>query len=74
MFTDALKVQFCYLNCPKTINLQLSHIKLFHSTGAGVTRMQLVKVVITSVLVFAACAEGLCKGKGCVLKCTGFLK
>ena len=78
VLTDALKVQFCYLNCPKTINLQLSHIKLFHSTGAEVTRMQLVKVVITSVLVFAACAEGLwCRSnknatsKGSDYKCSG---
>ena len=32
--------------------------------------MQLAKVVITSALVFAACAEGLPEGKSCVLKCT----
>ena len=32
--------------------------------------MQLAKVVITSVLVFAACAEGLPEGTDCVLKCT----
>ena len=29
--------------------------------------MQLAKVVITSVLVLAGCAEGLPEGKGCVL-------
>ena len=32
--------------------------------------MQLAKVVITSALVLAACAEGLPEGKDCVLKCT----
>ena len=32
--------------------------------------MQLAKVVITSALIFATCAEGLPKGKNCVLKCT----
>ena len=32
--------------------------------------MQLAKVVITSALVFAACAEGLPEGTDCVLKCT----
>ena len=32
--------------------------------------MQLAKVVITSVLVLAACAEGLPEDKGCVLKST----
>ena len=69
MATDALRVKFCYLNCPKTINLQLSHIKLFYSTGTGVTRMQLAKVMIASVLVLTACAEGLPEGEGCVLKC-----
>ena len=31
--------------------------------------MQLAKVVITSVLVLSACAEGLPEGKSCVLKC-----
>ena len=30
--------------------------------------MQLAKVVITSALVLVACAEGLPKGKDCVLK------
>ena len=30
--------------------------------------MQLAKVVITSVLVLAACTEGLPEGKSCVLK------
>ena len=30
--------------------------------------MQLAKVVIASVLVLAACAEGLPEGKSCVLK------
>ena len=34
-------------------------MKLFHSTGAGVTRMQLVKVVITIAYVIVGCAEGL---------------
>ena len=48
--------------------IAVSHIKLFHSTGAGRTRMQLAKVVITSALVLAACAEGLPEGKRCVLK------
>ena len=33
-------------------------------------KMQLMKVVITSVLVLATCAERLPEGKGCVLKCT----
>ena len=46
--------------------LQLSHIKLFHSTDAEITRMQLAKVVITSALVLAACAEGLPEGKDCM--------
>ena len=32
--------------------------------------MQLAKVVITSVLVLAAYAEGLPEGTDCVLKCT----
>ena len=32
--------------------------------------MQLAKVVISSILVLAVCAEGLPEGKGCVLKCT----
>ena len=32
--------------------------------------MQLAKVVITSALVLAVCAEGLPEGKHCVLKCT----
>ena len=32
--------------------------------------MQLAKVVITSVLVLAAYAEGLPEGKGCMLKST----
>ena len=50
--------------------LQSSHIHLFHSTGAGRTRMQLAKVVIASVLVLAGCAEGLPEGKGCVLEYT----
>ena len=50
--------------------MKLSHIKLFHSTGTGRTRMQLAKVVITSALVLAACAEGLPEGKSCELKCT----
>ena len=45
------------------------YIKLFHSTGARITTMQLAKVVITSALVLAACAEGLPEGKDCVLKC-----
>ena len=35
-------------------------------TGARRTRMQLTKVVITSALVIAACAEGLHDSKGCV--------
>ena len=38
------------------------HIKLFHRIGAGRTRMQLAKVMITSALVLAVCAEGLPKG------------
>ena len=42
---------------------------LIHSTGAGITRMQLAKVVITIVLVLAACAEGLPEGNFCVWKC-----
>ena len=32
--------------------------------------MQLAKVVITSALVLAVCAEGLPEGKGCMLKFT----
>ena len=32
-------------------------------------RMQLAKVVITSALVLAACAEGPPEGRDCVLKC-----
>ena len=36
--------------------------------------MQLAKVMIASVLVFAACAEGHPEGKGCVLKCTPDVK
>ena len=31
--------------------------------------MQLAKVVITSALIIAVCAEELPKGKDCVLKC-----
>ena len=56
--------------------LQLSHIKLYHSTGAGRARMQLAKVVITSVLVLAICSEGLPEGNkvSCVLKCTSDVK
>ena len=50
--------------------MRLSHIKLFHSTGAGVKGMQLAKVVITSALDIAARAEGLPEGEDCVLKCT----
>ena len=38
------------------------HIKLFHSTGTGISRMQLAKVVIASALVLAVCAEGLPEG------------
>ena len=49
--------------------LQSSHIKLFHSTGAGVTRMQLAKVVIAGVLVIAVCAEGLPEGMYVVIVC-----
>ena len=45
----------------------VSHIKLVHSTGAGLTKMQLAKVVITSTLVLAACVEGLAEGKDYVL-------
>ena len=37
-------------------------------TGAGITRMRLTKVVITSALVIAVCAEGLPDSKGCVMK------
>ena len=36
--------------------------------------MQLVKVVIASALVLAACGEGLPEGKGCVLKCISDVK
>ena len=43
----------------------MSHI---NSTSAGSTRMQLAKVMIASVLVLAACAEGLPEGKTYVLK------
>ena len=42
------------------------YIKLIHSGGAGITGMQLTKVLITSVLVLAVCAEGLPEGKNCV--------
>ena len=48
----------CSLTLWQLHKLQLSHIKLFHSTGAGRTRMKLAKVVIACALVFAACAEG----------------
>ena len=40
----------------------------YHSTGAGRTRMQLAKVVITSILILVASAEGWPEGKDCVLK------
>ena len=49
-------------------NLPSSHIKLFHITGVGRTRMQLAKVVIVSALILAVCAEGMPEGKSCVLK------
>ena len=42
--------------------VQLSHTKLLHSTGTGITRMQLAKVVIASALVLATCAKGLPEG------------
>ena len=45
----------------------VSRIKLFHSTGAGVTRMQLAKVVIASVLILAVHAERLPEGKKCCI-------
>ena len=45
----------------------VSYIKLVHSTSAGLTRMQLAKVVITSTLVLVACVEGLPEGKDYVL-------
>ena len=52
------------------VQVQLSHIKLFHSTCAEI-RMQLAKVVIASVLVFAACTEGLPEDKGlCAEMCS----
>ena len=47
---------------------KLSHIKVFHSSDTGRTRMQLAKVVIASALVLAACAEGLPDGKGNVFQ------
>ena len=34
-----------------------------YSTGAEIATMQLAKVVVTSVLVLAVCAEGLPEGK-----------
>ena len=45
-----------------------------NSTSAGVTRMQEAKVVIASVLILTACAEGLLQGKGCVLKSISVMK
>ena len=59
----------CSLTFWQLHKLQLSHIKLFHSTGAGITRMQLAKVVIASALVLAACVKALPEGKR-ALKCT----
>ena len=53
----------CSLTFWQLHKLQSSHIKLFHSTGTGRTRMQLAKVVMTSALVLVACAEGLPEGK-----------
>ena len=53
MLTDILTVA----------QVAVSHIKLFHSTGAGITRMQLAKVVIASVLIFVVHAERLPEGK-----------
>ena len=47
----------------KVAQVAVSHIKLYHSTGAGITRMQPAKVVIASVLIFAARSEGLPEGK-----------
>jgi len=41
----------------------LSHTKLLHSTGTGITRKQLAKVVIASALVLATYAEGLTEGE-----------
>ena len=64
MLTDILTVA-------QVAQVAVSHIniKQFHSTGAGLTRMQLAKVVITSTLIIAACVDRLPEGKGCVLKC-----
>ena len=50
-----------------TVAQVAGRLKLFHSIGAGLTRMQLAKVVIASALVLAACVEGLPEGKRCVL-------
>ena len=44
-----------------------SHIKLFHSSGAGRTRMQLAKVVVASVLVQDV-QKGFLKVNACVKK------
>ena len=49
----------CSLTFWQLHKLQSSHIKLFQSTGTGITRMVAVKVMITSVLVLVACTEGL---------------
>ena len=46
----------------------VSYQTIFHSTGAGKTRMQQAMVLITFALVFAVCAKGLPEGKDCVLK------
>ena len=62
LFTDILTVA-------QVAQVAVSHIKLFHRTGAERSRMQLAKVVITSTLIIAACVDRLPEGKSCVLKC-----
>ena len=44
-----------------------------NNTSAGVTRIQVAKVVIASVLILTACAR-VPEGKDCVLKCVSDVK
>ena len=63
----------CSLTVWQLHKLQLSHIKLFYSTGVGRTRLQLAKVVVASVWVQDV-QKGFLKVNACVKMywCTDF--
>ena len=70
-----LTAEKCYITmlplAIKCLHLRLRHSdsctscsgQISNSTSAGVTRMQVAKVVIASVLILTVCAEGLLQGK-----------